>query len=57
MAEMPAIIVPMTQADGARPPLSGNHYGLQRRCGAEVEKRSSASGSPAKLVSPIRLGQ
>ena len=57
MAEMPAIIVPMTQADGARPPLSSTHYGLQRRCGAEVEKRSAAFGSPAELASPIRLGQ
>ena len=42
-------------ADGARPPLSGNHYGLQRRCGAEVEKRSAAFGSPAELASPMRL--
>lgn len=43
-------------ADGARPPLSSTHYGLQRRCGAEVEKRSAVFGSPAELASPIRLG-
>ena len=43
-------------ADGARPPLSGTHYGLQRRCGAEVDQRSAAFGSPAQLASPIRLG-
>ena len=43
-------------ADGARPPLSSTHYGLQRRCGAEVGKRSAAFGSPAQLASPIRLG-
>ena len=44
-------------ADGARPPLSSTHYGLQRRCGAEEGKRSAAFGSPAELASPIRLGQ
>jgi hypothetical protein len=44
-------------ADGARPSLSGTHYGLQRQCGAKVGKRSSAFGSPAQLASPIRLGQ
>ena len=43
-------------ADGARPSLSGTHYGLQRQCGAKVGKRSSAFGSPAELASPIRLG-
>ena len=43
-------------ADGARPPLSGTHYGLQRQCGAKVGKRSSAFGSPAELASPMRLG-
>ena len=43
-------------ADGARPPLSSTHYGLQRRCGAEEEKRSAVFGSPAHLASPIRLG-
>ena len=43
-------------ADGARPPLSSTHYGLQRRCGARVGKRSAAFGSPAQLASPIRLG-
>ena len=42
-------------ADGARPPLSSTHYGLQRRCGARVGKRSAVSGSPAQLASPIRL--
>ena len=44
------------RADGARPPLSSTHYGLQRRCGAEVDQRSAAFGSPAELASPIRLG-
>lgn len=43
-------------ADGARPSLSGTHYGLQRQCDAKVGKRSSASGSPAELASPMRLG-
>ena len=43
-------------ADGARPPLSSTHYGLQRRCGAEGGKRSAVFGSPAELASPIRLG-
>ena len=43
-------------ADGARPPLSSTHYGLQRQCGAKVGKRSSAFGSPAELASPMRLG-
>ena len=43
-------------ADSARPPLSGTHSGLQRWCGARVEKRSAVSGSPAQLASPIRLG-
>ena len=43
-------------ADGARPPLSGTHCGLQRRCGAGVGKRSAVFGSPAQLASPIRLG-
>ena len=42
-------------ADGARPPLSSTHYGLQRRCGAGVDQRSAAFGSPAQLASPIRL--
>ena len=42
-------------ADGARPPLSGTHYGLQRRCGAKVDQRSAVFGSPAQLASPIRL--
>ena len=42
--------------DGARPPLSSTHYGLQRRCGAGVDQRSAAFGSPAQLASPIRLG-
>ena len=41
--------------DGARPPLSSTHYGLQRRCGAEEGKRSAAFGSPAELASPMRL--
>lgn len=43
-------------ADGARPPLSSTHYGLQRQCGARVDQRSAAFGSPAELASPIRLG-
>ena len=43
------------RADGARPPLSGTHCGLQRRCGAGVGKRSAVFGSPAELASPIRL--
>ncbi len=50
------ILADAMRADGARPPLSGTHYGLQRRCGARVEKRSAAFGSPAELASPIRLG-
>ena len=29
------ILVSADGADGARPPLSSTHYGLQRRCGAE----------------------
>ena len=44
------------RADGARPPLSSTHYGLQRGCGAEVDQRSAVFGSPAQLASPIRLG-
>ena len=44
------------RADGAGPPLSSTHCGLQRRCGAEEGKRSAAFGSPAELASPIRLG-
>ena len=43
-------------ADGAWPPLSSTHYGLQRRCGARVDQRSAVFGSPAQLASPIRLG-
>lgn len=50
------ILVRADGADGARPPLSSTHYGLQRRCGAEVDQRSAAFGSPAQLASPIRLG-
>ena len=50
------ILVRADRADGARPPLSGTHYGLQRRCGARVDQRSAAFGSPAELASPIRLG-
>ena len=50
------ILVRADGADGARPPLSSTHYGLQRRCGAEEGKRSAAFGSPAELASPIRLG-
>ena len=61
VADMPMIpafgeiLVSADRADGARPPLSSTHYGLQRRCGARVEKRSAAFGSPAQLASPIRL--
>ena len=43
------------RADVARPPLSSTHYGLQRQCGARVDQRSAAFGSPAQLASPIRL--
>ena len=50
------ILVRADGADGARPPLSGTHYGLQRRCGVEEGKRSAVFGSPALLASPIRLG-
>ena len=50
------ILVSADGADGARPPLSSTHYGLQRRCGAGVDQRSAAFGSPAQLASPIRLG-
>ena len=50
------ILVRADGADGARPPLSSTHYGLQRRCGAGVDQRSAAFGSPAQLASPIRLG-
>ena len=50
------ILVRADGADGARPPLSSTHYGLQRRCGAGVDQRSAAFGSPAELASPIRLG-
>ena len=49
------ILVRADGADGARPPLSGTHCGLQRRCGAGVGKRSAVFGSPAELASPIRL--
>ena len=49
------ILVSADGADGARPPLSSTHYGLQRRCGARVGKRSAVFGSPAELASPIRL--
>ena len=62
VADMPMIpafgeiLVSADGADGARPPLSGTHYGLQRRCGARVDQRSAAFGSPAQLASPIRLG-
>ena len=51
------ILVRADGADGARAPLSGTHYALQRRCGARVGKRSAAFGSPAELASSIRLGQ
>lgn len=57
MSAFGEILVSADGADGARPPLSGTHYGLQRWCGAEVEKRSAAFGSPAELASPIRLAQ
>ena len=50
------ILVRADGADGARPPLSSTHYGLQRRCGAGVHQRSAVFGSPARLASPIRLG-
>ena len=50
------ILVRADGADGARPPLSSTHYGLQRQCGARVGKRSAIFGSPARLASPIRLG-
>ena len=62
VADMPMIpafgeiLVRADGADGARPPLSSTHYGLQRRCGAGVDQRSAAFGSPAQLASPIRLG-
>ena len=62
VADMPMIpafgeiLVSADWADGARPPLSSTHYGLQRRCGAGVDQRSAAFGSPAELASPIRLG-
>ncbi len=62
VADMPMIpafgeiLVSADRADGARPPLSSTHYGLQRRCCAEVAQRSAAFGSPAELASPIRLG-
>ena len=62
VADMPMIpafgeiMVSADWADGARPPLSSTHYGLQRRCGAGVDQRSAAFGSPAELASPIRLG-
>lgn len=56
MAEMPAIIVPMTQADGARPPLSGNHYGLQRRCGARGAKAVSRIRQSSKAGQPDTSG-
>ena len=62
VADMPMIpafgeiLVSADGADGARPPLSSTHYGLQRRCGARVDQRSAAFGSPAQLASPIRLG-
>ena len=49
------ILVRADGADGARPPLSSTHYGLQRRCGAGVDQRSAVFGSPAELASPIRL--
>ena len=49
------ILVRADGADGARPPLSSTHYGLQRRGGAGVDQRSAAFGSPAQLASPIRL--
>ena len=50
------ILVSADGADGARPPLSSTHYGLQRQCGARVDQRSAVFGSPAQLASPIRLG-
>ena len=62
VADMPMIpafgeiLVRADGADGARPPLSSTHYGLQRQCGARVDQRSAAFGSPAELASPIRLG-
>ena len=61
IADMPMIpafgeiLVSADGADGARPPLSSTHYGLQRRCGAGVDQRSAVFGSPAELASPIRL--
>ena len=50
------ILVSADRADGARPPLSSTHYGLQRQCDAGGDQRSAAFGSPAELASPIRLG-
>ena len=50
------ILVSAIRADGARPPLSSTHYGLQRRCGARVDLRSAVLGWPAQLASPIRRG-
>ena len=50
------ILVSADRADGARPPLSSTHYGLQPQCGAGVDQRSAVFGSPAQLASPIRLG-
>ena len=47
MPVMPAfgeIVVSADSADGAWPPLSGTHYGLQRRCGAGLRKRPAQYG-------------
>ena len=44
------------RADGAGPPLSGTHYGLQRPCGARVRKRSATRLCAAQRPTDCRLG-
>ena len=43
-------------ADGARPSLSGTHFGLQRQCGARVRKRSAVRLCADKRPTDCRLG-
>ena len=47
---------PTGASGSARPPLSSTHYGRERPCSAEGEKRSSEGQSQAKPVSDLRLG-
>ena len=50
------ILVGAIRDDGARPPLSSTHSGLQRQCGVRERKRSSDRLQPAEPSADSRLG-